>query len=598
MTNKRYALQGLLLIAIMLISGWTTHLKAQNSNAPKVVTATYLLQNAHIIAKPGQISFGSVLVRDGLIEQVGLNIQTPYDAQVIDMDSMYIYAGFIDALSHAGLKKKEKENKPDVKDPGNPPNAVAGITPEHSVYDDFAPKESSVKKLREQGYGIAHIVPQGRMLPGMGAIFSMAEGEPSELVIKKEASMFSQLKSANRVAPGTTIGVLAKYRDIYRNAEATNKYSSKYKMNPAGMRRAQPEPAIEAFIPVVNKQLPVYFIANSALDVSRVIALQKELGFNLVLADVEQGWPMASKITAGKYPILLSMDLPKAIKEDKKGDKKEEKDESKMTEEEKEKAAKAKAKKEKKKKKEEAKLSLLEKANKKEKMEREERKKKSIKDYEAQAAMMEKKGIKFAFTGISTKPGDIRKNLKRMIDAGLSESAALAALTTNAADQLGISKIAGTIEKGKLANLVITDKPYFEDKSAIRYVFVDGQMNEMKKKEEKKGEVAKGAAAALAGEWNYSIEIPGQTQSGVIKITPDDDDLLVEISSSDDPDDFEEGTGVNFQDDSLTFEMSVDNDGFQMELTWNLDVEGDSMTGMVKAGQFGSFPVEATRTPK
>ena len=594
MTNKRYALPGLLLIALTLITGWTSNLQAQNSNEPKEVTSTYLLKNAHIVAHPGQSSFGSVLVKDGLIEQVGANIIAPYDAQVIDMDSMYIYAGFIDALSHVGLKKKEKKDKPDVKDPGNPPNAVAGITPEHSVYNDYKPKESSVKKLREQGYGIAHVVPQGRMLPGMGAIFSLGEGEPAELIIRKDASMFSQLKSANRVAPGTTIGVMAKYRDIYRNAEATSQYSSKYNMNPIGMRRAQPQPAVEAFIPVVNKQLPVYFMANSALDVSRVIALQKELGFNLVLADVEQGWPMASKITAGGYPILLSMDLPDAIKEDKK----EEKDESKMTDEEKEKAAEEKTKEESKKKKEEGKLSILEKANKKAKMDREERKKKSIKDYEAQAAMMEKKGIKFSFTGISTKPGDIRKNLKRMIDAGLSESAALAALTTNAADQLGISKIAGTVEKGKLANLVITDKPYFEEKSAIRYVFVDGQMNEMKKKEEKKGAIEKGAGAALAGEWKYSIEIPGQTQSGIIKITSNGDELTVEVSSDDSPGDFEEATDVSLDDNNLTFELSIDYDGNQMILSYNIDIDEDAMKGMVKAGQFGSFPLEGSRDPR
>ena len=593
MRNKRFALHGLFVVTTMLITSWTTNLQAQNSNNPKEVTATYFLQNANIVASPGQSSFGSVLVKDGLIAQVGANIQAPYDAQVIDMDSMYIYAGFIDALSHVGLKKKDKEDRPKVKNPGNPPNAVAGITPEHSVYDDYAPEESSIKKLREQGYGIAHVVPQGRMLPGMGAIFSLGEGNVAELVIQKEASMFSQLKSANRVAPGTTIGVMAKYRDIYRNAAATSEYNSKYNTNPAGMRRAQPEPAIESFVPVVNKQLSVYFIANSALDVSRVIALQEELGFKLVLSDVEQGWPMATKISSGGYPLLLSMDLPDAIKEEKK----EEKDDSKMTDEEKKKAAEVKEKAEKKKKKEESKLSVLEKANKKAKMEREVRKKKSIQEYEGQAAMMEKKGIKFAFTGISTKPGDIRKNLKRMIDAGLSEKTALAALTTNAADQLGISKIAGTITKGKLANLVITDKPYFEEKSTIRYVFVDGQMSEMKK-DEKKGKVAKGAGAALAGEWNYSIEIPGQTQSGTIKITADGDDLLVEVDSADEAGDYEDGTSVAFTDNKLTFDMSVDNDGFQMELSWDIDIEGDTMKGMVKAGQFGSFPMEGTRDPK
>lgn len=593
MKNKRFALQGPLLIAIAIIVGWTSSIQAQNSNTPKEVTATYLLQNAHITIQPGQTTFGSVLVRDGLIAQVGANLIAPFDAQVIDMDSMYIYAGFIDALSHVGLKKKEKEDRPKVKDPGNPPNAVAGITPEHSVYDDYSPSEGSVKKLREQGYGIAHVVPQGRMLPGMGAIFSLAEGEASELVIKKEASMFAQLKSANRVAPGTTIGVMAKYRDIYRNAEATSKYTSQYNMNPAGMRRAQPQPAIEAFIPVVNKTLPVFFISNSALDVSRVIALQKELGFQLVLSDVEQGWTMANKITGGKYPILLSMDLPDAVKEEK-----EDKEDKNLTAEEKEKAAKKKAEEEEKKKKEEAKLSTLEKANKKSVTEREARKKKSIEEYEAQASTMEKSGIEFSFTGISTKPSDIRKNLKRMIDAGLSEETALAALTTHAANLLGISKIAGTIQKGKLANLVVSDKPFFEEKSEIRYVFVDGQMNEMKKKEDKKGEVAKGAGKALEGEWKYTIEIPGQTQGGIIKITPDGDDVTVELSSDDSPGDFEEATAVSFSDNNLKFDLSIDNDGYQMELSFDLEIEENSMKGMVKAGQFGSFPLEGSRDPK
>lgn len=304
MKDKRSALSSILLMAVFVLSSWNTQLKAQNSNEPKEVTKTYLLTNAHITARPGQTTFGSILLRDGLIEKVGANVTAPFDAQVIDMDSMYMYAGFIDALSHVGLKKKEKEDRPRVNDPGNPPNDVAGITPEHSVYDDYSAEEGSVKKMRESGFGIAHVVPQGRMLPGMGAIFSLGKGDSEDLVIAKEASMFSQLKSANRVAPGTIIGVMDKYRDIYRNAAATTKYSGKYKMNPIGMRRAKPDPSIEAFIPVANKQMPVYFIANSGLDISRVIQLEKDLGFKLVIADVEKGWTMAKKIKAGRLSFI------------------------------------------------------------------------------------------------------------------------------------------------------------------------------------------------------------------------------------------------------------------------------------------------------
>lgn len=573
------------LICFTILLGWCTSLSAQNSNEPKQITTTYLLKNAHIITKPGQSTFGSVLIKDGLIVQVGHSITTPYDAQVVDVDSMYIYAGFIDPISHVGLKKEERKETPKVEDTGNPPNDIAGITPEHSVYLDFDPNEGSVKKMREAGYGIAHVVPNGRMLPGKGAIFSLGEGEASQLVIKKDASMFSQLKSApRRMLPGTTIGVMAKYRDIYRNAEATVKYANKYDANPVGMRRAQIDPAIEAFIPVVNKQLPVYFIANSGLDVSRVITLQRELGFNLVIADVEQGWTMANKIKAGNYPILLSLDLPDEIKE-----KKNEDDE--MSDEEKAEA-------EKKKQEEDAKLTRLEKINIEAKNNKEERKKLSVKEYESQASVMEKQGIKFSFTGISTKPNDVQKNLRRMIAAGLTEKTALAAITTNPASQLGISKIAGTVESGKIANLVVTDKPYFEDKSTIRYVFVDGQMSEMKKKDAKKGKVEAGAAENLIGEWKYTVEVPGQSQGGTMKVIQDTGELLLELDSNDSPGEFDEGTNVNLDDDKLTFDMSIENDGFTMELSFDLEVNGDTMTGSVSVGQFGTFPVEMTKTPK
>lgn len=576
MTNQ--ITKGLCHCLLMLASFWpSSEINAQNSNEPKQVTATYLLKNAHITARPGQTQFGHILVRDGLIAQVGPNIQAPFDAQVIDLDSMYVYAGFIDAISHAGVAKPEKEERQRVPDPGNPTYEQAGITPDVSVFEVYDASESSVKKARDNGFTIAHVVPRGRMLPGQGGIFSMGEGKASDQMIAENTSMFSQFKSASGVAPGTLIGVMAKYRDVYRNAEALNTYTTKYISNPVGMNRAKPDPAIAAFSPVVKKQQPVYFVANKMLDISRVMRLQKDLGFKLVLADVKQGWQMADKIKMGNFPLILSLDLPEAAKEEKE-----------MSDEEKAKA-------EKKAKEEEAKMSILEKANAKAKKEREEKKKKSIAQYEQQAAMMEKKGIAFAFTNMSSKPGDARKNISRMIKAGLSEKAALAALTTNAAQMLGISKVAGTLEAGKMAHIVVTEKPLFEEKSAIRYVFVDGNMSEFKKKEEKKGEVNTSALDAIAGIWSYSVEIPGETQTGNIKVEKDGEDALVSISSSDSPDEYDEVTNVNVEEGKLTFDFTAEEQGMQLPLSFDLEIDGNDMKGKVNAGNFGSFPLEATK---
>ncbi|MBK8887681.1 MAG: amidohydrolase family protein [Saprospiraceae bacterium] len=116
------------------------------------------------------------------------------------------------------------------------------------------------------------------------------------------------------------------------------------------------------------------------------------------------------------------------------------------------------------------------------------KKEQSIKEYLSQAALFEKQGILFGFSFLNVKPSDIKNNIRTLIENGLSEDAALAALTTNPAQILGINNVSGTVEKGKIANLIITDKPYFNEKSAVKYTFVDGRKYEYqgKKKQENK----------------------------------------------------------------------------------------------------------------
>ena len=84
------------------------------------------------------------------------------------------------------------------------------------------------------------------------------------------------------------------------------------------------------------------------------------------------------------------------------------------------------------------------------------------------------------------KSKDFKKNLGGVIKHGLTEDQAIAALTTTPAQILGVSSMMGTVERGKMANLVITDKPYFDEKSNVRFVIVDGDLTEYEAKKEKK----------------------------------------------------------------------------------------------------------------
>jgi imidazolonepropionase-like amidohydrolase len=91
------------------------------------------------------------------------------------------------------------------------------------------------------------------------------------------------------------------------------------------------------------------------------------------------------------------------------------------------------------------------------------------------AGALAKAGVKFAFysDGQST-PRDLMRAVKKAIDNGLPADAAIRALTLTPAEIYNVSDRIGSIEKGKIANLVVADGDIFATATKVKYVFVDG----------------------------------------------------------------------------------------------------------------------------
>jgi hypothetical protein len=98
------------------------------------------------------------------------------------------------------------------------------------------------------------------------------------------------------------------------------------------------------------------------------------------------------------------------------------------------------------------------------------------KKYLQTAATLHEAGVAFGFTTRNVDAGDVHANLRTMIEEGLPEDAALAALTTRPASLLGLENRLGTVEAGKIANLVVTDGPLFDEDTSVQHVFVDGRL--------------------------------------------------------------------------------------------------------------------------
>ncbi|HTH56473.1 MAG TPA: amidohydrolase family protein [Cyclobacteriaceae bacterium] len=572
---RRYYDRTLMLFALALFALPRTIL-AQDEKPVAPVGRSYALTNATIIQAPGRkIEKGTVVMKDGLITAVGTNISIPADAITIKGDSLYVYAGFIDGLSRAGVTKPKEEKQEKPKDPGNPPAERAGITPQNDVRNWLNPNDKSLEELRNLGFTVSQVVPYGNFLPGSGAIVLLGGKSSDDMVLVNNSALYSELSGAmGGVYPGTVMAVMAKWRELYKNASLNKSYAATYASNKNGITRPVSDRILEAFYPVIDQRMPVLFKSERVMETQRVFTLKNDLGFKLTIADVKEGWPIINKIKSSDARVFLSLDLPDdAKKDDKKDDKKGAKKDSTKTD-----AKKSDVKKEK------TSFDL-------EKESLEKRKKESIGLYTSQASAFNKAGIEFGFSAASAKTKDIQANLRRMITAGLSEDAALAALTTSPAKLLNLSDRLGTVDKGMMANLVVSDKPYFNEKAKVRYVFVDGTLYKIEAPKDAKKTDAKPAVAR--GTWTYTTKTSQGSGGGKIVIKEDNGTYSGKITPSAGKD--ADLKSVIVDGASLSFSYDSNSGG---KVDVSVKIEGDSFDGKVSAGQDGNYSIKATRDPK
>lgn len=549
---------------VILPALWPAVLRAQEEKELAPVSRVYAITNVTVVQGPGRkIDGGTIVVRNGLIQSVGKGLAVPPDAVVLKGDSLYVYAGFIDGLSRIGVDKPKDENRDRPKDPGNPPPDRAGITPQVDVRNYLSPTDRSIEDFRNAGFTTAQVVPYGGMLPGSGAIVSLGGKSMDDRVLVSKSALYTEFTLSERIYPATILGYMAKWRDLYRQASLDKSYETLYAANRAGLERPATDRVSEAFYPVIDKQIPVLFKSEKVLEVHRALLLQKDLGFNVTVAEVKEGWDVMDKLKAAKAKVFLSLELPEDKKEDKKKDeKKEEPKGAEATE-----------------------RAALEK-----------RKKEVTQQYVGQAAAFQKAAVPFGFSTLSVKPGDVQANLRRIIAAGLTEDQALAALTTTPAQLLGLSDRLGSIDPGKVANLVISRKPYFQEKSKVKHVFVDGVLYTNEQKDDKKPGSQNINADAL-GTWSYTAETPQQVTKGTIKLNRDNSAFNGTITGNL-TDKAYELKDIVLEGSNLSFYYEVEFQGEMLKIEVSVKIDGKAFDGSMIAGKYGSFPMKGTKEPQ
>jgi hypothetical protein len=191
--------------------------------------------------------------------------------------------------------------------------------------------------------------------------------------------------------------------------------------------------------------------------------------------------------------------------------------------------------------------------------------------------VLAKAGVKFAlYSGGITPPKDILKAAKKSIDAGLAPDAALRALTLSPAEIFGVADRLGSIENGKIANLVVTDGDLFEEKTKIKMVFVDGHRFEIREPEKPK-DPPKGD---LTGKWKLSYTTPDGPEESTADLAMEKEGTISGTLTS------KRGTASIISGylsvDKFSFTINIPIEGTPADVTFSGTFDGTSLKGSIR----------------
>jgi imidazolonepropionase-like amidohydrolase len=391
----------------------------------------FAIRGADIVTVGGPtIAKGAVLLRDGLIEAVGANIPIPPDAWVIEGEGLTVYPGLIDGASNWGMPPtltpgggggRGNQNPPAARGPEDRPATTSWI----KAADELRPADPRLQRARSAGFTTAVVFPMRGIFCGQGSVVNLAGEKPAAMVLAPSAGQFLSLSAAPSGGfPAALMGVIAYIRQIYLDAGYYKALKQAYAADPKGMRRPEYDRALEGVLESQRILLP----ANRAVEIDRMIHLAAELGQPAILYGMQEGYRAVARLKNSGTPVLVSLKWPQRPADSNPSDIDS--------------------------------LRALE-----------------VRDRAPSTpAEFAKAGIRFAFysDGLD-QPRDLQKAVKKAMEAGLSRQDAVRALTLSPAEIYGVADRVGSIEKGKIANLVVTRGELFDDSTRLEMVFIDGR---------------------------------------------------------------------------------------------------------------------------
>jgi imidazolonepropionase-like amidohydrolase len=391
---------------------------------------TYVIRNARIVTVSGaDVENGSVVIRDGKIEAVGSNLNAPSGAQAIDGRGLSVYPGMIDAGTNMGLVEVPQgaNGTVDTAEVGEfNPNARAIIA--------INPHSAHIAVTRVEGITNTLSAPAGGLISGQSALINLLGTTPKEMAVVSSATLvinyprigggggggfggFQQQPQNLTETLAANEKQLDQIRKVLRDAESYGRSQDAFAKD-SSLPRPDRNVVLESLVAYVRGERPVIFRADREAEIRGAIRFADEMKLKPIILGGNDAWKVATLLKEKNVPVILTGVLELPSREDDPYD------------------------------------TLYENPSK-----------------------LQQAGVRFCIsTGdAGAEVRNLPYNAGMAAAYGLSKADALKAVTLYPAQILNVADKLGSIEAGKMANIVIADGDLLEPRTHVRYLFIDGR---------------------------------------------------------------------------------------------------------------------------
>lgn len=366
----------------------------------------------HPVSGP-DIENGTVVVKDGKILSVGRG-GAPRGATVVDAKGCHVYPGFIDAGSEMGLT--EYASTAATEDA----TELGTFQPDLVALTAVDPETEKIPVARHGGITASLARPTGPTFAGQSSLLRMDGFTTEQLGLQSQVGL--HVRWPESTVTDTSETVEAQIDAIEQRLLRSRRYAIARRENPATPEDLK----LAALAPYANGEAQIIFAANTSAGIASAVEFAKRLGLRIVIEGGKESWKKADLLAKEKISVLLPLPIWASP------------------------AAAGQA--------------------------------SPQRDYDpvdsvfVTPAILQKAGVRFAFqSGTSEYTSNLPFRAGYACAYGLPRTAALRALTLDAAAILGVSDRVGSLEAGKLADLIVVEGDPLDLTSEVRYMFVNGQ---------------------------------------------------------------------------------------------------------------------------